>query len=307
MRLASVAVDGSSRIGLVDVDTATVAVLPATLGTLDDVVRRGADAVHALADSAGAADVRAIDSVSLLPPLRRLNRDVLCTGWNYWDHFEESAGKREGQDPVAAPLHPTFFTKGPDTIVGPHAAIAYDADLSLQWDYEAEVALVFGRDGRSIPTGSALDHVLGLCIANDVSLRDVQRRHGGQWLKGKSIDATMPIGPWITTLDEIPDLTDLVIECVLNGEVVQHARTAQMAFGFETLVAELSLGMTVRAGDLLLTGTPSGVGNARDPKLFLRPGDEILTRVSGLGELRNRIESVALAAAGSGPGAPHGA
>ena len=210
-------------------------------------------------------------------------------GWNYWDHFEESKGKREGQDPAETPKHPTFFTKGPDTVIGPFDDIAYDPELSKKWDYEAEVALVFGRDGRDIPEDQAWQHVFGFCVANDVSQRDLQRAHGGQWLKGKSIDATMPLGPWITTVDEIADPYALRIQCEVNGERRQNASTGQMAFRFERLIAELSRGMTLRAGDVLLTGTPSGIGNAREPQVFLGDGDVILTHVSGLGTLRNRV------------------
>jgi len=210
-------------------------------------------------------------------------------GWNYWDHFEESKGKREGQDPAETPKHPTFFTKGPDTVIGPFDDIAYDPELSKKWDYEAEVALVFGRDGRDIPEDQAWQHVFGFCVANDVSQRDLQRAHGGQWLKGKSIDATMPLGPWITTVDEIADPYALRIQCEVNGERRQNASTGRMAFRFERLIAELSRGMTLRAGDVLLTGTPSGIGNAREPQVFLGDGDVVLTHVSGLGTLRNRV------------------
>lgn len=231
--------------------------------------------------------------VRLLAPLTRFNRDVLCTGWNYWDHFEESRGKREGQD-VDRPDHPTFFTKGPDTVIGPVDDIAFDPELSRKWDYEAEVALVIGRDGRSIPAERAWEHVFGFVVANDVSQRDLQRAHGGQWLKGKSIDATMPLGPWITTVDEVADPYDLRIRCELNGQLMQDASTAQVAFRFEQLIAELSLGMTLRAGDIVLTGTPSGIGNARDPQVFLAEGDVVVTRVEGLGTLRNRVVAVRL-------------
>lgn len=148
---------------------------------------------------------------------------------------------------------------------------------------------MIGKDGRSIPEERAWEHVFGFCIANDVSQRDLQRRHGGQWLKGKSIDATMPLGPWITTVDEVEDPYALTVRCHVNGELLQEASTAQVAFRFERIIAELSWGMTLRAGDVILTGTPSGIGNAREPQVFLLPGDEVVTGVSGLGELRNRV------------------
>jgi 2-keto-4-pentenoate hydratase/2-oxohepta-3-ene-1,7-dioic acid hydratase in catechol pathway len=285
MRLASVRVDGGRRLGAVDADEAEIALLP---GDLDDVVR-GVVPLDDVRRAAANAPRVPLSSVLLGPPLRRFNRDILCTGWNYWDHFEESRGKREGQDPVETPKHPTFFTKGPDTVIGPFDDIAYDPELSKKWDYEAEVALVIGRDGRDIAEDQAWQHVFGFCVANDVSQRDLQRAHGGQWLKGKSIDATMPLGPWITTVDEIADPYALRIQCEINGERRQNASTGQMAFRVERLIAELSRGMTLRAGDVLLTGTPSGIGNAREPQVFLGDGDVIVTHVSGLGTLRNRV------------------
>src|SRR5690606_17827381 len=125
--------------------------------------------------------------------------------------------------------------------------------------------------------------------ANAGSQRDLQRRHGGQWLKGKSLDGTMPLGPWITTVDEVADPYDLTVRCTVNGEVLQEASTRQVAFSFERIIAELSWGMTLHAGDVILTGTPPGVGNARTPQVFLKPGDDIVTEVSGLGVLRNRV------------------
>ena len=290
MRLAAVLHGNQWRIGLVSPDAAKITVLQAGLGTVDDVVSAGTQALAGLAEAAdrpGALRLP-LDEVTLGPPIRRHRRDVLCTGWNYWDHFEESHGLREGQEPTGRPEHPTFFTKAPDTVTGPYDDIGHDARLSGEWDYEVEVAVVIGRAGRSIPRERALAHVFGYCVANDVSLRDVQRAHGGQWFKGKSIDATMPLGPWLTTADEVEPAA-LHVECELNGTVVQRASTAQMAFSLADLISELSRGMTLHPGDLLLTGTPAGIGNARDPQLFLSPGDTLVSRVSGLGELRNRL------------------
>jgi 2-keto-4-pentenoate hydratase/2-oxohepta-3-ene-1,7-dioic acid hydratase in catechol pathway len=277
-------------------DDRLAALMPASLGDLDDVVRGGPEALNEVREAIAAAESVRLTGLHLDAPLRRFNRDVLCSGWNYWDHYEESQGKRDGQDPEERPGHPTFFTKGPDTVIGPTDPIAFDPELSGKWDYEAEVALVIGRDGRSIPEDRALEHVFGYCLANDVSQRDLQRAHGGQWLKGKSIDATMPLGPWLTTPDELDDPSDLRLECELNGEVLQSATTAQMAFSVPQLIAELSRGMTLRAGDLLLTGTPSGIGNAREPQIFLKDGDEVVTRAAGLGELRNRVRRTDLTA-----------
>lgn len=289
MRLASIRAGNGTRTGAVVKDGDAVAVLPTALGSVDDIVRGGPDSLAAARAAISTAEVLPLSEIILDSPLRRFNRDILCTGWNYWDHFEESKGKREGQDPAGRPEHPTFFTKGPDTVIGPADDIAYDPRLSAKWDYEAELALVIGRDGRSIPQERALEHVFGYCVANDVSQRDLQRAHGGQWLKGKSIDGTMPLGPWITTADEVGDVAALRVQCELNGELLQDASTGQMAFSLARIIAELSSGMTLRAGDVVLTGTPSGIGNAREPQIFLADGDLVVTRVSGLGELRNKV------------------
>ena len=289
MKIASIRHGKRTLTGVLVRDDTAIAVLPVGLGTLDDVVRGGADALEAVRAAAREAPLRPLHDAELTAPLQQFNRDILAAGWNYWDHFEESKGKREGQDPASRPEAPTFFTKGPGTVIGPADDIAFDPVVSKKWDYEAEVALVIGRRGRSIPEEKALDHVFGYCVANDISQRDLQRRHGGQWLKGKSIDGTMPLGPWITTPDDVPDLYQMRIQCEVNGVRRQDASTAQVAFSFSRIIAELSWGMTLQPGDVILTGTPSGIGNARDPQAFLEDGDLVVTRVSGLGELRNRV------------------
>ncbi|ADB32206.1 5-carboxymethyl-2-hydroxymuconate Delta-isomerase [Kribbella flavida DSM 17836] len=277
MRFVTLEYAGGERPGVVDGDD--VVLLP--YDDLVAVIEAGPGAVLT-------GERIPFRQAELRAPLRRFRRDILCTGWNYWDHFEESRGKREGQD-VDRPEHPTFFTKGPDVVVGPYDPIAYDPAISAKWDYEAELALVIGTTGRSIAPENALDHVWGYTLANDVSQRDLQRAHGGQWLKGKSIDATMPLGPWIVTPDELGDPQDVQLQCLLNGEVMQDASTKQMAYDIATLISELSFGMTLRPGDLLLTGTPSGIGNAREPQVFLKEGDEVVTRAGKIGELRNTL------------------
>lgn len=279
------------------VEDGDLALLPTRFGDLFDIIVGGAGLLEDVRKEIDRGERVELAGTRLTAPLRRQPRDVLCTGWNYHDHFTESIGRREGQE-VDRPDHPAFFTKGPDTIIGPTDDIAYDPSLSAQWDYEAELALVFGRTGRDISEEEAMGHVWGYLLANDISQRDLQRAHGGQWLKGKSIDSTMPIGPVVVTADEV-DPTDVSLECFVNGERFQNGHTSQMAFSIPRLIAELSRGMKVRSGQLFLTGTPSGVGNARDPQVFLKAGDEVVVRGSGLGELRNRLVETSLAAAGA--------
>ncbi len=287
MRFVTARVNGTERPGLVAGNE--IVPLPSSFADLVGFIEAGE---AALAETARLAGERSAERVpladaELLAPIRRFRRDVLCTGWNYWDHFEEGQGRREGQD-VERPKAPTFFTKSPDAVIGPRDPIGYDPRISEKWDYEAELVVVIGRAGRSIPAARAHEHVFGYCLANDVSQRDLQRRHGGQWLKGKSIDGTTPLGPMIVTPDEL-DIRSMRLQCFLNGAKMQDAAIAQMAFSIPELISELSFGMTLRPGDILLTGTPSGVGYARNPPVFLKEGDEIVTRADGIGELRNRV------------------
>lgn len=286
MRYVNVRLDGFERLGLVIGDD--IALLPKEAGDLVGFMALAPDIQSRLVEVATAGVERLpLNTANLAAPIRRFRRDVLCTGWNYWDHFEESRGKREGQD-VEKPKAPTFFTKAPDVVIGPQDDIAFDSRISAKWDYEAEIVVIIGKAGRSIPTARALEHVFGFCLANDISQRDLQRRHGGQWFKGKSVDGTMPLGPFVVTPDEI-DLPKVRLQCELNGALLQNAVAAQMAFPIQTLIAELSFGMTLHPGDVLLTGTPSGIGNAREPPIFLKAGDEVVVRAEGLGELRNRL------------------
>lgn len=292
MRFVSIGQDQNVVLGVVQNDV--VRILPAALGDLVDVVAAGAEGMARVRDalaSTALPEIALADS-ALMAPLSRFGRDVLCTGWNYHAHFEESVGKRGGHE-VERPKVPTFFTKAPSVVIGPYAPIAYDSALSQCWDYEAEIAVIIGRDIFSPTLEEAEAAVFGYCLANDISQRDLQRRHGGQWFKGKSIDGTMPLGPFVVTADEI-DLAEVTLECLVNGETRQSARASQMAFSVGELIAELAFGMTLRAGDLILTGTPSGIGSARVPPVFLADGDEIVVRATGLGELRNVMRATDL-------------
>ncbi len=284
MRLATVRFAGAARVGLVEGEA--VRLLPADEGDMVALIGRGRPAIEALARRAG-LETAPLSSVALMSPLQRFRRDVLCTGWNYWDHFEEGRKQPERRN-IERPQAPVFFTKSPSAIVGPRDPVGLDAHISAKWDYEAELALVIGKRCRSVSKAEALDCVFGYLLANDVSARDLQRRHGGQWLKGKSIDGTTPLGPWIVTPDEL-DLPETRLEMRLNGEAMQSALLKQMAFPVAELIAELSFGMTLEPGDVLLTGTPSGVGNAREPPVYLKPGDEMVVSATGLGELRNSV------------------
>jgi 2-keto-4-pentenoate hydratase/2-oxohepta-3-ene-1,7-dioic acid hydratase in catechol pathway len=230
---------------------------------------------------------RPLAGVDLLPPIPDLRRNVFCLGWNYADHSREAAAVR-GKE-ARLPERPVFFTKATGTLNGPRGDIPMDPSLSQQYDWEVELALVLGLGGRDIPRERALDHVFGYTVVNDVSARDLQTGHGGQFFKGKSLDGTCPMGPWIVTRDEVPDPHALRLSCHVNGVLKQEGCTADLIFDLPAILEWLSRGLTLLPGDVISTGTPAGVGFARHPPEFLRVGDLVECTVEGLGTLRNRV------------------
>lgn len=228
-----------------------------------------------------------VGEVTLLAPIVPA-RNVFCVGWNYLRHYEESIGKREGQE-QELPERPTLFTKLPTTVAGPYETLPLHAPYTQRLDWEVELAVVIGKGGRDIAEPQALDHVFGYSVANDISARDLQRAHGGQWFKGKSLDSTCPLGPVVVTADELGDPQNLDIACRLNGEIVQSSHTSRQIFPVARIIAELSAGMTLLPGDVILTGTPDGIGAARTPPLFLKDGDVVECSVEKIGRLENRF------------------
>jgi 2-keto-4-pentenoate hydratase/2-oxohepta-3-ene-1,7-dioic acid hydratase in catechol pathway len=228
-----------------------------------------------------------LGEVTVHAPIPRPCKNVFCVGWNYVPHFEEGAATRTNV--TEFPAHVTFFTKAPTCVNGPYARVPSHAGLTATLDWEAELAIVIGQGGADIAAKDAMDHVFGYMVANDVSAREVQRRHGQQWFKGKSLDGHLPIGPWIVTADELPLPLALQVVCRVNGVVKQNGNTRQMHFDIPAIIAELSAGLTLEPGDIVLTGTPPGVGHARTPPEFMKPGDILETEVAGVGVLRNEI------------------
>jgi 2-keto-4-pentenoate hydratase/2-oxohepta-3-ene-1,7-dioic acid hydratase in catechol pathway len=224
--------------------------------------------------------------VQLLAPLPQPRKNVFCVGRNYVDHVAEGYRAR-GQD-LKLPEHPQFFTKPPTAVIGPDAAFHLDPRVTEKLDYEVELAIVIGTKGRDIPADRVYDHVFGYTIVNDITGRDLQRRHD-QWFKGKGLDESCPMGPWIVHKSAIPDPQKLDIACFVNGEERQHANTAQMIFDLKRIVADLSKGMTLEPGDVIATGTPSGVGYAMDPPGLLKAGDVVECRIEGIGRLVTTI------------------
>ena len=256
---------------------------------------RGGDqtlrAARQLAATSGklAAALRPLAGLQLLAPIGQLQRNAFCVGRNYVDHVKEGA-KVVGVD-LKLPVVPQFFTKATHTLNAPHGDVRLDEKLTKSFDYEVELAVIIGRGGRDISAEQAMSHVFGYSVANDFTARDLQRRHD-QWFKGKSLDTTLPLGPCIVDAEEIGDPTTLELSLTVNGEERQRAHVSQMIFNIPTIISSLSAGLTLEAGDVIATGTPSGVGFAMTPPRPLKAGDVVVTRVDRIGELHNRIVAV---------------
>ena len=233
----------------------------------------------------------------LMAPIPRPLKNVLCMGRNYAEHAKESArafGGVLGQPPSAPtkPPHPAIFTKAPTSVIGPFDDIPYDAALTESLDWEVELAVVIGRKGKNIPESQAMEYVFGYTVLNDVSARDIQSRHGNQFFKGKSLDGTCPIGPWIVTVDEVPDPNNLSLSLHVNGVEKQQDTTASMLWNVQQIIQIMSHGMTLEPGDIIATGTPAGVGFARQPAEFLQPGDLVECEVETIGKISNRVRKI---------------
>ncbi len=220
------------------------------------------------------------DELTLLAPVARPQK-IVGIGLNYRDHAAETG--------AALPPQPLLFAKWANTVAGPGEPIVLPVPtVSSAVDYEAELGVVIGTRAAGVPVSRALDHVLGYTCLNDVSARDRQRAEP-QWIRGKSLDTFCPLGPWITTADEIPDPQSLGIRLFLNGDTMQDSTTAQMVFGVAELIAFISEAITLEPGDIIATGTPPGVGAARTPPVFLKDGDNVTVEIDSIGRLTNPV------------------
>jgi 2-keto-4-pentenoate hydratase/2-oxohepta-3-ene-1,7-dioic acid hydratase in catechol pathway len=226
-----------------------------------------------------------LSSVDLDAPVRPA-RNIFCVGRNYLEHAKE--GARAAGKELKLPSVPTFFTKAPTAIAAPGATLRFEASVSSEYDFEAELAVVIGAECKDVAEADAHAVVFGYMAFNDVTARDLQRNHV-QWFKGKSLDDAAPMGPWIVTPDELGDPQNLAIAFRLNGVEKQRSTTAQMIFSIPRLIAELSRGMTLLPGDVIATGTPEGVGFARTPPEFLTNSDVMEVDIAGIGVLRNTL------------------
>jgi 2-keto-4-pentenoate hydratase/2-oxohepta-3-ene-1,7-dioic acid hydratase in catechol pathway len=303
MRVATFRSGGNLRLGVVRgeqvVDVARAAesagrgdLAGAASGMLA-LIAGGDEALAALAEVTEHAPDDALlplATVELAAPIPRPRKNVFCVGRNYAEHAAESL-RAIGQE-VKLPQFPNIFTKAVTAVIGPNSDIALDASVSEKIDWEVELAVIVGSGERHVPREDALRHVWGYTVLNDVSARDIQNRPGAQWFLGKSLDGSCPMGPWIVTADELRDPTNLRLRLLVNSEVKQEDTTANMLFDIPALLAEISRFITLEPGDILATGTPSGVGFARTPPEFLKPGDVMESEIEGIGTMRNRVVAV---------------
>jgi 2-keto-4-pentenoate hydratase/2-oxohepta-3-ene-1,7-dioic acid hydratase in catechol pathway len=247
--------------------------------------REGLTSLESVKENSDAKEMP-LSEITLYAPIPRPRKNVFCVGWNYLEHYAE--GERVRKSGEDLPKHPVFFSKAVTSVNGPFADIPYDANVSKRMDWEVELGVIIGKAGKNISEERAPEHVFGYTVINDVSARELQKRHGGQWLKGKSLDGCCPMGPCLVTADEI-DPNNLQVITRVNGVVKQDSNTKHLYFKIPRLIAELSLGMTLEPGDILSTGTPEGTGFARTPPEYLQPGDVLETEIVGIGVMRNKI------------------
>lgn len=218
-----------------------------------------------------------LDTVTFAPPVKNPSK-IVAIGLNYRDHITESKGE--------VPEHPIIFAKFPSSLIGHRDIITWDSGLTKKVDFEAELAVVIGKKIHRCHKTEAMEAIFGYTCANDVSARDLQFGDG-QWVRGKSLDTFCPLGPWIVTPDEIPDPQSLDIRCLLNRQLMQDSNTGMMICALPELIAFISENFTLLPGDIILTGTPHGVGAFREPSVYLKDGDEVVVEIESIGSLVN--------------------
>jgi len=285
MKLASYAYRGKTQLGVLD---STGTGLKPIVGFDDMIDLIGRDSARQSLDTTD--EVHPLSEVHLLAPIGRPRRNIICVGKNYGEHAREfsrsgfEAGAVKGAE---IDEYPAVFSKGPNTVVGPRDEVRLHSHITSSVDYEVELAVIIGKPGVDIAKSDAYAHVFGYTIVNDVTARDRQKNHK-QWFLGKTLDTFCPMGPWITTSDEL-DPENLDVQCWVNGELRQKANTADLIFDIPTLIATISAGQRLVPGDIIATGTPAGVGIGFNPPRFLKNGDVVAMEIGGIGRIENRF------------------
>ena len=290
MKLLMFRADGGRRLGALRPGSQDEVVDLSDQGDIRGLVDAGDDGLSRVrsALSSSRSKSHRLAELELLAPIDEPRGNVIAIGRNYQKHAAETA-LVEGREPAP----PTIFTKAITSLTDPFADIAIDPGISDKIDWEVELAVVIGKGGANIKRARALDHVFGYTVINDVTARDIQSGWGGQYFKGKSLDRSSPTGPWVVTRDEVEDPQALKLFLRVNGTVKQEGDTGDMIYPVDAIIEWASKGMTLLRGSLIATGTPDGVGFARTPPEFLKPGDVMETEVRGVGLLRNRMVAAA--------------
>jgi 2-keto-4-pentenoate hydratase/2-oxohepta-3-ene-1,7-dioic acid hydratase in catechol pathway len=286
VRLVNFALDGDRSVGVLDGDEVVDLSASGMPGDTIDLISQWdrAKVEHVVAESPRLETA----GVRLLAPLRP-RKNIIAVGRNYRDHAKEfSDSGFDASEKQMIPDFPVIFTKAPTSVIGPGEPILLANDPTGTTDYEGEMAVVIGRTARNVAREDALDHVFGWTIVNDVTARDLQKRHV-QWFIGKSPDTFCPMGPAITTIDELPDIGSSWLRTRVNGELRQEAPISDLIFDVPTLIATLSEVMTLEPGDVIATGTGQGVGIGFDPPVYLAPGDRVEISIDGIGTLSNPV------------------
>lgn len=278
--LVTVDYQGDRRWGIVDYDRVRLAPR-AVARSLQEFIDSG----QRLPDTS-AWPSAPVQETRFVAPIPEPRRNLICLGLNYADH----AAEVQGVDPadVELPEHPMFFTKATTTVTGADADIVLDDRVTQCLDWEVELGVIIGRKGRFIAAADAMDHVFGYTVVNDLSAREIQKRHS-QFFLGKSMDGSAPVGPWVVTADAVADPHALDLHTSVNGVAKQSSNTRQLIWGIPAIIEILSRVMTLLPGDIIATGTPGGVGFVREPREFLKPGDAVECSIAGIGTIRNRL------------------
>ena len=291
MRLVTFQGAGESRLGVCRKDGTAVIPLETLLIDYPDMTALIAGMTEEermrIEREAEATEGIPMDQVKLLSPIPHPRHDVLCVGQNYVAHAKESAAFKGIV--YQKPDYPVYFSKRVNESVAPDGVIGLHSDLTSQMDYEVELAVIIGKTCSHVSRREAYDYVFGYSIGNDISARDIQNRHK-QYSFGKGLDDSFPLGPWIVTRDDLPEPPHLRIQSWVNGELRQDSNTNDFIFDIPELISQLSQGITLEPGDILITGTPAGVGMGFHPPKFLQAGDVVTCRIEGIGTLTNTIQ-----------------
>jgi len=290
MRLLMFRADGGRKLGALRPGSEDEVVDLSEHGDIRGLIDAGDDGLSRVRSALSSSHSKShpLSELELVAPIDEPRGNVIAIGRNYQKHAEETAFM-DGREPAP----PTIFTKAITSLTDPFADIAIDTSISDKIDWEVELGVVIGKAGANIKRARALDYVFGYTVINDVTARDIQSSWGGQYFKGKSLDRSSPTGPWVVTKDEIDDPQSLKLFLRVNDIVKQDGDTRDMIYPVDAIIEWVSRGMTILPGSLIATGTPDGVGFARTPPEFLKPGDVMETEVQGIGLLRNRMVAAA--------------